>query len=159
MMYTPLLPRPCPRPFTTSGAAHSRWIWQSPNESLVTMSLLAAMAYPSLMTHLSPPVHFERSLPSKRTSASDGGPLSLPGVTTTGSGQTIPDLYSRGSWAVVMVAIAARQPTSGVRSVMVGYPEDRGRVDYLRGGEGGSQSEIKGRSALRRWSAGALECA
>src|SRR5262249_55553782 len=51
------------------------------------------------MIHLSPPFHFDRSLPSKRTIASDGGPLSFPGVTTAGSGQTMPDLYARGSWA------------------------------------------------------------
>src|SRR5262245_31132600 len=46
------------------------------------------------MIQFSPPVHLERSLPSNRTTASDGGQLSVPGVATAGSGRSIPDLYS-----------------------------------------------------------------
>src|SRR5262245_16411582 len=51
-----------------------------------------------------------------------------------------------------MVANAARQQTSGVRSVMVGYREGGGRRDdYLRGAKGRRQSEIE-RLAESGWS-------
>src|SRR5262245_51488105 len=108
MRNTPLFPRPWPRPLTSAGVANSRWSWQSPNLSLVLMSPLFGMAYPSLTIHFSPPAHFDRSLPSNNTTASDGGLLSVPGVTTAGSGQTMPDLYS----------------TRGAGSFFVGCPLD-----------------------------------
>src|SRR5436190_17218410 len=59
------------------------------------MSAFCTTANPSPISHLSPPFHFERSLPSKRTTASDGGCESvLPGVTTFGSAHSMPLLYS-----------------------------------------------------------------
>src|SRR4051794_6830268 len=59
------------------------------------MSVFCTTAYPSSIFHLSPLFHLERSLPSNRMMASDGGSLGFsPGVTTFGSGHTIPLLYS-----------------------------------------------------------------
>src|SRR5262245_6245662 len=46
------------------------------------------------MIHLSPPFHLDRSLPSKSTTASDGGPPMGPGSTTFGSSHLMPELYS-----------------------------------------------------------------
>src|SRR4051812_22942516 len=63
------------------------------------MLVLAEMAIPFSMIHLSPLFHFERSLPSNNTIASDGGAVPSPGVMTFGSGQTFPLWYSRGSSA------------------------------------------------------------
>src|SRR5262245_27064871 len=74
------------------------WNCTSPKLSFVLIPFFAAVATPSLMTQDSPPFHFDRSLPSKRTTASDGGaPGSAPGGTSFGSGQTIPLSYS--CWA------------------------------------------------------------
>src|SRR5262245_31446981 len=59
------------------------------------MSVFCTTATPSPICHWSPLCHFERSLPSKRTMASDGGCESvLPGVTTFGSAHSMPLLYS-----------------------------------------------------------------
>src|SRR5262245_43272201 len=75
------------------------------------MSADFTVATPSFTSHLSPFSHFERSLPSKSTIASDGGSVSVfPGVTTFGSGQTMPLLYSR--WSARQVEMLASPMTA-----------------------------------------------
>src|SRR5882724_4303965 len=64
------------------------------------------VATPSSTIHF-PPSHCDKSLPSKSTIASDGGLLFSPGVTTFGSGQFLPLLYS----APTMWATKATQRT------------------------------------------------
>src|SRR5437867_6251990 len=101
MRNTPLLPRPWLSPSTFDGAAHSTCNWQSPNFSFVRIipDFGTHSIAPSLTIHLvgtptpSSDSHFDRSLPSNRTIASDGGfpgcatELNVPGVTTAGCGR------------------------------------------------------------------------
>src|SRR5690348_9583222 len=77
------------------------------------MSVARTTAYPSFTSHFSPPFHFDRSLPSNRTTASDGGSDGFsPGVTTFGSGQTIPLLYSFWARATPTTAAASTAATA-----------------------------------------------
>src|SRR6185312_11953654 len=95
MRNTPLLPRPWPVPVAGTGADHSTCSWQSPKLCLVVMSVSFTVATPSFTIHLSPFSQAERSLPSNRMMASDGGaPHVLPGVTIGGSSHFIPLRYS-----------------------------------------------------------------
>src|SRR4051794_17922515 len=94
-MNTPLLPRPWLCPFGGVGADHSMCNWQSPKLSFVLMSPWPTVATPFLTFQFSPFSHFDRSLPSKRTVASEGGSaFVLPGATTGGSCHSIPEWYS-----------------------------------------------------------------
>src|SRR4051812_6727363 len=69
------------------------------------MSPLPTVAMPSFTFHLSPFFQAERSLPSNRMMASDGGSaFVLPGVTTGGSGHLSPDRYSP-YWARALSAM------------------------------------------------------
>src|ERR1035441_6729175 len=87
-MKTPLLPLPCPSPFTSAGVAHSMCNWQSPKPCLVEIPPVPlTVTTPSLTTHFAGPpslslFHWERSSPSNRTIASEGGGS---GSTTRGS--------------------------------------------------------------------------
>src|SRR4051794_7662988 len=111
MIFTPLLPRPWPSPLAGVGVDHSTCNWQSPNSPFVTMS-------PPPVTTSTPPstfhgagpsplagFHLDRSLPSKSTTASEGGcperscELSAPGVTTGGWGRV-------SSWTAHCLALA-----------------------------------------------------
>src|SRR5207244_3039532 len=74
----PLLPRPCPLPLTSAGAAHSTCNWQSPKAFLVEMlPVPLTVATPSFTSHFAGPAlslcHWDKSLPPKRTIASEGG--------------------------------------------------------------------------------------
>src|SRR5262249_21940910 len=96
------------------------------------MSVARTTANPSFTSHFSPPFHFDRSLPSKRTTASEGGSDGFsPGVTTAGSGQTMPLLYSF-TWpaerAVETAARAAMRTAerTGLRTDMGGSPVGTG---------------------------------
>ena len=78
------------------------------------MSVFCTTAYPSFTSHFSPLFHFERSLPSKSTTASEGGSASvLPGVTTFGSGQTMPLLYS--CWSPVRATVTPELTATRLR--------------------------------------------
>src|SRR3954463_737858 len=69
--------------------------WQSPKLSFVLISPWPTIATPSSTFQFSPFSHFDKSLPSNRTVASDGGSAFVfPGVTTGGSSHSIPDMYS-----------------------------------------------------------------
>src|SRR5512136_231748 len=103
MIRTPLLPRPWLELLTSLGDAHSTCICASPNFSLLMMLpvLGTTSMYPFSTLHrggrglAEPPPspcssHCDRSLPSKRTTASEGGRpgcsgvLAVPGFTTGG---------------------------------------------------------------------------
>src|SRR4051812_6600216 len=100
MRNTPLFPRPWPLPMAGTGADHSTCSWQSPKLCLVVMSVSLTVATPSFTIHLSPFSHAERSLPSKRIIASEGGaPHVLPGLTIGGSSHFMPLKYSL--WAAL----------------------------------------------------------
>src|ERR1035441_2839680 len=87
-MKTPLLPLPCPSPFTSAGVAHSMCNWQSPKPCFVEIPPVPlTVATPSLTSHFAGPpslslFHLDRSSPSNRTIASEGG---ASGSTTRGS--------------------------------------------------------------------------
>src|SRR5690349_7359145 len=75
---------------------------------------LAEVATPSSTIQLSPSFHSDISPPSKRTIASAGGDSGPPGLTTGGSGQMIPLLYSRCHAKRTPVAVAALARTSAI---------------------------------------------
>src|SRR5579859_5151629 len=103
----PLLPRPWSLSCGGSGSAHSTCNWQSPKACLVLMSPVpgATTMAPSTVFHCAGPpfllTHFERSLPSKRTMASEGGlpgasgVLAVPGVITGGTGRLRSETFQR----------------------------------------------------------------
>src|SRR3954451_15836277 len=98
MRNTPLLPRPWLVPVAGVGEDHSTCSWQSPKLCLDVMSVSFTMATPSFTIHLSPFSQAERSLPSNRMIASEGGaPHVLPGFTIGGSSHFMPLKYS--DWA------------------------------------------------------------
>src|SRR5262245_54258499 len=111
MRNTPLLPRPWLVPLGGVGADHSMCNWQSPNVCFVLMSESFTVATPSFTTHLSPFSQAERSLPSNRMIASDGGSASvLPGLMIGGSCHFMPFRYS--PWARQLGAATAAAHTN-----------------------------------------------
>ena len=91
----PLLPRDWLDPVMFSGTCHSMCSWKLPKLSRVWISpfFLLTVNTPSCTSHSAGPplpllVHALRSLPSNRTTASDGAELVAmsPGVTTLGCG-------------------------------------------------------------------------
>src|SRR4051794_5257146 len=89
--------------------------WQSPKLCFVRMSPRPIVATPSFTVQLSPFSHADRSLPSNRMIASDGGSaLLLPGLTTGGSFHFIPDMYS---WARPFCAPARTAPAVAATAI------------------------------------------
>src|SRR5205809_2998884 len=112
MRYTPLLPRPCPSPLTTDGAAHSTCSWQSPNSSFEKIPPCGVVSItPSSNFHfgsgLRSPRNLDKSLPSNNTIASEGGPPTGPGSTTG------------GSWSVLAASAAQRPLQQAARTRQV----------------------------------------
>src|SRR4051812_28165147 len=83
--------------------------WQSPKLCLDVISPLPMVATPSFTIQLSPFSQADRSFPSNRMIASDGGSAAVfPGVTTTGSFHFMPEMYS---WDHPQCGVATTAPT------------------------------------------------
>lgn len=74
MKKMPLFPRPWPEPLTGRGALHSRWRWQEPKESRVRrLPALGVTSKVPSRTSQAGVCQAERSVPSKRITATEGG--------------------------------------------------------------------------------------
>ena len=127
----PLLPRPWSLPLTILGEANSTCSWQSPKGCLVSIRLTAVVPPSSSTFHLSALFQASKFLPSNSTMASEGGPLSVPGVMSLGIGQILPS-SKRLSWnsprPLVRNKKVATKPPSMNRA---GLPARRERTDFM----------------------------